>query len=81
MILKGLFWGNLIGITVLILQQQFGFITLDPSTYYVSTVPIDINVFAILALNVGTLILCFVMLIIPSYIITKINPSKSIQFA
>jgi len=81
LILKGLFWGNLIGITVLILQQQFGFITLDPSTYYVSTVSIDINVFAILALNVGTLILCFVMLIIPSYIITKINPSKSIQFA
>jgi len=81
LILKGLFWGNLIGITVLILQQQFGFITLDPSTYYVSTVSIDINVFAILALNIGTLILCFVMLIIPSYIITKINPSKSIQFA
>ena len=81
LILKGLFWGNLIGITVLILQQQFGFITLDPSTYYVSTVPIDINILAILALNAGTLILCFVMLIIPSYIITKINPSKSIQFA
>ena len=81
LILKGLFWGNLIGIIVLVLQQQFGFITLDPSTYYVSTVPVDISIFAILALNIGTLILCFLMLIIPSYIITKINPSKSIQFA
>lgn len=80
LILKGLFWGNLIGITLLVLQQQFGFITLDPATYYVSTVPIDISVLAILALNIGTLILCFLMLIIPSYIITKINPSKSIQF-
>jgi lipoprotein-releasing system permease protein len=81
LILKGLFWGNLIGITILVLQQQFGFITLDPTTYYVSTVPVDINVFTILILNIGTLILCFLMLIIPSYIITKINPSKSIQFA
>ena len=81
LILKGLFWGNIIGIVVLVLQQQFGFITLDPTTYYVSTVPVTINIFAILILNTGTLILCFLMLIIPSVIITKINPVKSIKFA
>ncbi len=81
LILKGLFWGNLIGITVLVLQQQFGFITLDPTTYYVSTVPVTIHLFTILILNIGTLTLCFLMLIIPSVIITKINPVKSIKFA
>ena len=81
LILKGLFWGNIIGIVVLVLQQQFEFITLDPTTYYVSTVPVTINIFAILILNIGTLILCFLMLIIPSVIITKINPVKSIKFA
>ena len=81
LILKGLFWGNLIGIIVLLLQQQFEFITLDPTTYYVSTVPVTIDLFALLILNIGTLILCFLMLIIPSVIITKINPVKSIKFA
>ncbi|NVK53712.1 MAG: ABC transporter permease [Flavobacteriaceae bacterium] len=80
LILKGLFWGNIIGLAILFLQQQFGFISLDPTTYYVTTVPVHINVFTVLALNVGTLILCFLMLIIPSYLITKIHPSKSIQF-
>ncbi len=81
LILKGLLWGNIIGILVLFLQQQFEFITLDPTTYYVSTVPVTIDLFALLILNIGTLILCFLMLIIPSVIITKINPVKSIKFA
>lgn len=81
LILKGLFWGNIIGISLLLIQQYFGVITLDPASYHVSTVPVDINLWAILVLNIGTLILCFLMLIIPSYIITKIIPSKSIQFA
>lgn len=81
LILKGLFWGNIIGLAILLIQQQFGLISLDPTTYYVSTVPVNINIMSIIALNIGTLILCFFMLIIPSYIITKINPSKSIQFA
>jgi lipoprotein-releasing system permease protein len=81
LILKGLLWGNIIGITLLLLQHYFGLITLDPASYHVTTVPIYINVFSIIMLNIGTLILCFLMLIIPSYIITKINPSKSIKFA
>ncbi len=81
LILKGLFWGNVIGIGLLLLQQKFELITLDPASYHVSTIPVDIDVLSILFLNIGTLILCFLMLIIPSYIITKINPSKSIQFS
>ncbi len=81
LILKGLFWGNLIGLSIIGMQHFFKLITLNPETYYVSIMPVHISVGAVLALNIGTLILCFLMLIIPSYIITKINPSKSIKFA
>ena len=81
LILKGLFWGNLIGIFLILIQKFFKIISLDPSTYYVTTVPVDLNLWMLLLLNIGTLILCFLMLIIPSYIITKIHPSKSIRFA
>jgi lipoprotein-releasing system permease protein len=81
LILKGLFWGNSIGLSIIGLQYFFQIITLNPETYYVAIMPVHISVAAILALNIGTLVLCFLMLIIPSYIITKINPSKSIKFA
>jgi lipoprotein-releasing system permease protein len=81
LILKGLFWGNIIGLSIIGLQHFFQIITLNPETYYVATMPVHISVSAILALNFGTLVLCFLMLIIPSYIITKINPSTAIKFA
>ncbi len=81
LIIKGLIWGNLIGLSLLLLQRYFGIITLDPVSYHVSIVPVSINMIALFALNLGTLVLCFLMLVIPSYIITKINPSKSIHFA
>ena len=81
LILKGLLWGNIIGLSVIGVQYYFKIITLNPETYYVTTMPVYISVGAILLLNLGTLLLCFLMLIIPSYIITKIRPSKSIKFA
>ncbi|WP_298778184.1 FtsX-like permease family protein [uncultured Polaribacter sp.] len=81
LILKGLFWGNIIGLSIIGIQYFFKIITLNPETYYVSIMPVYISFTAILLLNIGTLVLCFLMLIIPSYIITKINPSKSIKFA
>lgn len=81
LIIKGLFWGNLIGLSLLFIQKYFSIITLDPTTYYVSIVPVNISFLTILLLNLGTLLLCFLMLIIPSIIITKIHPSKSIRFA
>jgi lipoprotein-releasing system permease protein len=80
LVLKGLFWGNIIGLTILLFQKYTGIITLDPATYYVSEVPVYINFITILILNIGTLVLCFIMLLIPSFIITKINPAKSIKF-
>ena len=81
LILKGLFWGNIIGLSILFIQHYFKVITLNPETYYVSTMPVHISVSYIILLNIGTLIMCFLMLIIPSFIITKIQPSKAIKFA
>lgn len=79
-ILIGLFWGNLIGFVLLMAQKYFKFFPLDPAVYHVSEVPIYINFGYILALNVGTFFLCLVMLLVPSYIITKISPVKAIRF-
>ncbi len=80
LIIKGLFWGNLIGLSLLFLQDKFKFITLNPETYYVNAAPVYINFYQILLLNLGTLLLCLLMLIIPSIIITKISPVKAIKF-
>lgn len=80
LILKGLFWGNLIGITVLFVQQYFKIVALNPETYYVNSVPVYISVSYILLLNIGTLLLCLAMLLIPSAVISKVNPAKSIKF-
>ena len=80
LILKGLFWGNLIGLSILLIQKYFGVITLNPETYYVSEAPIYLNFGYILLLNIGTLTLCLLMLIIPTIIISKISPVKSIKF-
>ena len=80
LILRGLFWGNLIGIGILLIQKYFGIIKLNPESYYVNEAPVSINVFYILLLNFGTILICLFVLLIPSYIITKISPSKSIRF-
>lgn len=80
LILRGLFWGNLIGLILLFAQKYGNFISLDPETYYVNTVPIYLDFGYIILLNVGTLLLCLLMLIIPSIVISKINPVKSIKF-
>lgn len=78
---KGLLWGNLLGITIALIQQHFGVLELDQATYYVSVVPIHINALSILLLNAGTLFCCLLMLIIPSFIVSKITPVKAIRFS
>lgn len=80
LIMRGLFWGNLIGISVLLIQKYFGVVKLNPESYYVTQAPVTIDVFTIVLLNVGTIILCLLVLLIPSYIITKISPAKTIRF-
>ncbi len=77
---KGLFWGNLVGLGLLLIQKYFGVIRLNPETYYVNEAPVYISVPAWLFINVGTLLLCLLMLLIPSYIVSKISPVKAIKF-
>ena len=81
LILKGLFWGNCIALGFAFLQKQFSIISLDPNIYYMNTVPINFDFTAIILLNIGTIIVCYLILIIPSIIITKITPVKAIRFA
>ncbi|TRX29197.1 ABC transporter permease [Flavobacterium franklandianum] len=80
LIVRGLFWGNLIGISLLVIQQYFGIIKLNPENYYVKQAPVYINLGYILLLNLLTVTVCFLVLLIPSYIITKISPVKAIRF-
>ncbi|MDD2199095.1 MAG: ABC transporter permease [Bacteroidales bacterium] len=78
--LRGLLIGNIIGILLCFIQLQWGVFTLDPSSYYVSSVPINLNIIHLLLLNVGTLIVTFFMMIVPSLLITRISPVQAIQF-
>lgn len=80
LILRGLFWGNLIGISVLLIQKYFGIIKLNPENYYVDQAPVYLNWGYIALLNGLTISVCFLVLLIPSYIITKISPVKAIRF-
>lgn len=80
LIVRGLFWGNLIGISLLLIQQYFGIIQLNPENYYVNQAPVYLNWGYILLLNLLTVTVCFLVLLIPSYIITKISPVKAIRF-
>lgn len=77
----GLLWGNVIGIGLCWLQMQFGIITLPEDLYYVSVAPVQLNLFAILALNIGTLLITLLVLIIPSWLVTRIDPVKAIRFS
>ena len=80
LILKGLIWGNAIGIGLLLIQKYFGIIQLPPENYYVTIAPVSIDIPLILAVNVGTILICMALLLIPSYIITKISPVKVLRF-
>lgn len=77
----GLFWGNLIGLGLLWMQSKFKFLKFaDPKEYYIEYIPVHIDLITIVALNTGVMVLCLLMLLVPSYIITKISPVKSIKF-
>ena len=80
LIFRGLLWGNGIGIGVLLIQKYYGVIQLNPENYYVNQAPVYFNWGYILALNLLTVTVCFVVLLIPSYLITKISPVKAIRY-
>ena len=79
-ILRGMIWGNVIGLSFYFLQDKFRLIKLNPVNYYVDYVPVELNLYYLLALNAGTFLICFLMLIVPSYYITRILPSKALRF-
>lgn len=80
LISKGLLWGNLIGITIALIQLKTGLITLDPSSYYIKTVPVNLEFLHILLLNAGTMAAILIMLLVPSKLISRITPVKAIRY-
>ena len=80
LIFRGLLWGNGIGIAILLLQKYLGIIKLNPENYYVDQAPVYLNWGYIALLNGLTISICFLVLLIPSYIITKISPVKAIRY-
>jgi len=77
---KGLFWGNFIGIGLAYLQLKTGIITLDPTSYYIKTVPVNLELVHILLLNSGTMAAIILMLLVPSQLISRITPVKAIKY-
>lgn len=77
---KGMLWGNIIGLAICFIQSYFRIIPLDPATYYLDAVPIDLNWVSLILLNLGTLTVTLLMMLAPSYLITKIQPAKTIRF-
>jgi len=77
---KGLFWGNVLGIGLCYLQYHFKIVKLDSATYYVDYVAVDINWFYFLILNIGAFLTCILMLFLPTLIITKLTPIKTLRF-
>ena len=79
-VMNGLFWGNLLGIGICALQYYTGFIKLNEENYYLRVAPVDFNVWSILLINMGTLLICTVILLLPTRLISRISPMKAIRF-
>lgn len=80
LIRKGMLWGNVVALLFCVLQYYFKIIKLDPATYYVDAVPVELNVGVWLLLNLGTLVVSVLMLVGPSYLVSRIHPARSIRF-
>jgi len=76
----GLLLGNLLGIGLGYFQMYTHFFQLDQASYYMTFVPVEFNIFDIVVLNIGTLIICLLVLVIPSTLVSRISPVKAIQF-
>lgn len=79
-ILKGLFYGNILALAIAFVQKKFAIFTLDQQSYYLNSVPISISFLQVVIINIATIAICFVALFIPLRSITKISPIKSIRF-
>lgn len=77
---RGLFWGNVLALSLIVVQRFTGIVKLDPQTYYVSTVPVELNWPYILMLNLATLFISVFILVAPSYLVSHIHPAKSMKY-
>lgn len=77
---RGLFWGNLAGVLIIALQKTFHVVKLNPATYYVDVVPANFSITHLLMINLASIVLITLMLVIPSFLVSKISPEKSIRF-
>jgi len=77
---RGLLLGDVLGIGLVLLQKTTGLVALDPQTYYVSEAPMEINIPLILLLNIATLIISVLVLIGPSYLVSRIHPARSMRY-
>ncbi|MBA4411474.1 MAG: FtsX-like permease family protein [Bacteroidota bacterium] len=80
LILKALVIGNILGVGICLIQQYTHVLKLDPTSYYLEYVPINLNIWHLVLLNLGTLVVTMLMLLLPSYFITKVSPEKIIRF-
>jgi lipoprotein-releasing system permease protein len=77
---RGMLWGNILGLAIILAQKYFRLIHLDPTSYYVEVVPVNLSLTYLFALNIGTLIITIAMLVLPSQLISRISPDKSMRF-
>ncbi len=77
---RGMLWGNVIGIGLVLLQLHTGIVQLNPANYYVSTAPMEFNIPLILLLNIATLLVTLFVLIAPSFLVSRIHPARSMRY-
>jgi len=80
LILRGLFWGNLLGIGLCFFQKKYELISLDPVNYYLTTVPVNLDILNIILINTGAMAAIMLFLVFPSILVARISPAKVIRF-
>ena len=77
---RGMLWGNIFAITIMLLQKYFHIVKLNSATYYIDAVPINFSIVHLLLINAASMLITTLMLVIPSYLVSKITPEKAIRF-
>ncbi len=77
---RGMLWGNIVGLGLVVLQMTTGLVKLDPQTYYVSEAPMELNLWLVLLINIVTLLISVLVLILPSYLVSKIHPARAMRY-
>lgn len=80
LIIKGMAWGNVIGIGLCLLQKYFGIVPLDEASYYMSQVPINLQLWHMAILNIGTIVITLAVMLLPTLLTSKISPATAIKF-